>query len=125
MTEDEILEIIAKLRFQVSILGQTIDSDSHPIEALIMGKNWGNDELEKAHDIFERWDSRLEKGEEINTAQFEGDFSRELGVSYQGLKSIIRAFYKNDQWTNVCEAYVDSFGQSPSVEYLSIMRRER
>jgi hypothetical protein len=125
MTIEEIYEIIKKLSYQISIVGQTIDYNKHPVEALVMEMDWGSDELDKAHDIFERWDKRLEEGEKISSAEFERDFHEALGVSYQGLKSIILAFYKNYQWPNVCEAYVDSFGESPAVEFHSIMRRER
>ncbi|MBM7329224.1 DUF1878 family protein [Agrobacterium sp. S2] len=125
MENREIIEAIEKLRYQVSILGQTIDYEKHPVESLIMEKNWGESELDTAHDIFEKWDQKLESGEDISKYEFEAEFNEKLGVSYQGLKSIILAFYRNNQWTNVCEAYVDSFGGSPSVEYHSIMRRER
>lgn len=125
MTSEEISEAINKLRYQVNILGQTIDYERYPVESLIMSMDWGNDDLNKAHDIFERWDNKLESGETMSSAQFENDFSSDLGVSYQGLKSIILAFYKNGQWTNVCEAYVDSFGNTPAMEYHSIMRRTR
>ncbi len=61
----------------------------------------------------------------MQSFEFEKDFDDELGVSYQGLKSIISAFYRNGQWTNVCEAYVDSMGDSPPIEYRAIQRRER
>lgn len=125
MTKEDMDRIIEKLVYHVSILGATIDHDKHPVEALILSKNWDETDLEKAHDIFERWDKRLEDGEKMSTGGFESDFKRELGVSYQGLKPIILAFYKNHQWTNVCEAYVDALGASTSVEYHSIKRRER
>lgn len=125
MTTAEMAEIIEKLVYHVSLLGQTIDNEKHPVEALILSMNWGRADIEKAHDIFERWDKRLRNGEAISTTEFESDFNRELGITYQGLKSVILAFYKNYQWTNVCESYVDAFGSSPSMEYHSIMRRER
>lgn len=125
MTMAEMAEIIEKLAYHVSLLGETIDYKNHPIEALILSKNWSRSDIDKAHDIFERWNQRLEKGEAMSTFEFESDFNRELGVSYQGLKPVILAFYRNDQWTNVCEAYVDAFGASPSIEYHSISRRER
>lgn len=54
----------------------------------------------------------------MNSGSFEHGFQESLGVNYQGLKSIVLAFYRNSQWTNVCEAYVDSFGKTPSVEFL-------
>ena len=125
MTEAEIIQAIEKLRYHVGLLGEAIDYDKHPVEALILGNNWGPKDINQAHDIFEGWDNRLENGDEMDRNTFEHEFSDKLGVTYQGLKSIILAFYKNDQWTNVCEAYVDSFGGSPAVEYSVIQRRER
>lgn len=125
MTEAELVALVRKLQYQVQILGQTIDGERHPVEALILGKDWGEEDIDKAHDIFDKWDQKLERGEKMESGDFEMDFQRQLGVSYQGLKSIILSFYRNSQWTAVCEAYVDSFGKSPSVEYHAIMRRER
>lgn len=125
MTDQDIRQIVEKLQYQVSILGQAIDYDSFPIQSLIMGMNWGPGDIDKAHDIFEDWDKRLENGESMNTSAFESAFEQALGVTYQGLKPIIVAFWENGQWTNVCEAYVDSFGKTPSVEYHRIARRER
>lgn len=125
MTNDEMVEIIEKLVYHVSLLADAVDYEKHPIESLILSKNWSEADVEKAHDIFERWDHRLENGGTMSTGEFESDFQRELGISYQGLKPIILAFYNNHQWTNVCEAYVDAFGTTPSMEFHSIMRRER
>lgn len=125
MTELEIIQALEKLSYQVSIVSETIDYEKHPVEALILSKNWGPEEIEKVHDIFERWDSRLEQGDEMKSGSFEQEFKDALGIGYQGLKSIILAFYRNGQWTSVCEAYVDSFGDSPSLEFHGIMRRER
>ena len=125
MTTEEMAAIINKLVYHVSLLADTIDYEKHPVEALILSMNWDQAQINKAHDIFERWDQRLENNGEMNTAEFESDFRCELNISYQGLKSVILAFYKNHQWTNVCEAYVDAFGATPSMEYHSIMRRER
>ncbi|WP_422059821.1 DUF1878 family protein [Sphingopyxis sp.] len=125
MNSEDIEKIIDKLAYHVSLLGLTIDHEKYPVESLVLDMNWNRAELEKVHDIFEQWDQRLENGEVMNTAAFESDFDRELGISYQGLKSVVLAFYRNHQWTNVCEAYVDAFGKSPALEYHSIMRRER
>ncbi|WP_215765986.1 DUF1878 family protein [Gluconobacter cerinus] len=124
MTNDEIINTIKKLSYHVSILGDTIDIENNPIEHLIISKNWDESDLNEVYDIFEEWDKRIESGEKINKANFEHDFSSNLKISYQGLKTIVLAFYKSGQWTNVCEAYVDAFGDCPPTEYLSIMRRE-
>lgn len=125
MTNEEMVEILNKLTYHVSLLGATIDYDQHPIEALILSNNWSQEDINKAHDIFEKWDKLLENGGKMSTSAFERDFNHELGLSYQDLKSVILAFYRNHQWTNVCEAYVDAFGSTPSMEFHSIMRRER
>ncbi|SCD25502.1 hypothetical protein [Brucella inopinata] len=125
MTNEEIVETLNKLTYHVSLLGETINYNQHPIEALILSKNWGREDINKAHDIFEKWDGLLENGGKMSTSAFERDFKVELGLSYQGLKSVVLAFYRNHQWTNVCEAYVDAFGSAPSMEFHSIMRRER
>lgn len=125
MNERAIMERLDKLEYHVEILGQTINYEMYPVEALILSKNWGPAELEKAHDIFEEWDKKIENGGELNSSAFEQDFRKYLDISYQGLKSIILAFYRNSQWTNVCEAYVDSFGKYPSVEFFEIAHRNR
>lgn len=125
MNEREIIERLDKLKYQVETLGHTIDYEKHPVEALVLSNDWGPKQLEKAHDIFEIWDKKLEGGEEMNSGDFEHEFQQYLNVGYQGLKSIVLAFYRNSQWTNVCEAYVDSFGKAPSVEFFEIAHRNR
>ena len=125
MNNQEVVEAFEKLRYQVSLLGEAIDHESHPVESLVISMDWSRSDLNKAHDIFEKWEKQLEQGKVMSSAEFEADFNDELGISYQGVKSIILAFYRNGQWTDVCEAYVDSFGGSPALEYHSIMRRER
>lgn len=125
MSDKEVIEAISKLQYHVSLLGQSIDYEKYPVEYLVISMNWDRDDLNKAHDIFEKWEKVIEQGHKISSAEFENDFSNELGISYQGVKSVILAFYRNGQWTDVCEAYVDSFGGSPALEYHSIMRRER
>lgn len=125
MTNEEIGKILEKMKFQIATIGQAIDFDRHPLESLIISMNWGKEELDLAHDVFEKWDAKLEAGEEINSYAFEADFSKSLGLNYQGIKPVVLSFYKNGQWTNVCEAYVDSFDGRASIEYREIMNRPR
>ena len=125
MTNDEIIETLEKLKYQVRILGEAVDYTNFPIQSLIMSYDWGPGDIDKAHDIFERWEKHLEGGGNMDTGDFEADFNKEFSITYQGLKSIVLAFYENGQWTNVCEAYVDAFGKYPSMEYHSIARRKR
>ena len=125
MTNEETAAALVKLQYQMSVIADTIDYDDHPVELLILSMNWDRSDLNRAHDIFEKWDKVLQAGGSVDQHEFEHDFDRELGISYQGVKSVVRAFYKNDQWTDVIEAFVDGMGPHPSVEYLSIKRREK
>lgn len=123
MTNEEIAQTLEKLQFQISTIGQAMDYDRHPVETLIISMDWGRQELNGAHDIFEKWDEMLEGGEAMSRHAFEKDFSDALELNYQGLKSVVLAFYRNGQWTNVCEAYVDSFDGRASMEYREIVNR--
>ena len=125
MTNEEIGKILEKIKFQIASIGQAIDFDRYPVESLIISMDWGREELNLAHDVFEKWDVMLEAGEGMNSSAFEADFSESLGLNYQGLKSVVLSFYRNGQWTNVCEAYVDSFDGKASIEYREIVNRPR
>lgn len=125
MTNEEIEKILEKMKFQIATIGQAIDFDRHPVESLIISMDWGQKEINLAHDVFEKWDKKLEAGEDISSYEFEADFSESLGLNYQRVKPVILSFYRNGQWTNVCEAYVDSFDGKASIEYREIMNRPR
>jgi hypothetical protein len=123
--EDEIQAQIEKIRYHIEMLAETVDYRNHPVESLVLSLNWSRNELDTAHDIFDEWEKRLDAGEAITPHGFENDFSERLELNYQLVKTVVNAFYRNGQWTAVCEAFVDSMGDSPSVEYLAIKRRER
>lgn len=125
MNEESLTLQIEKLKYHVRLLADTVNYEEYPVEALVLQKDWSYEDLNRAHDIFEKWEKKLDQDEPMNQYQFEADFDEALGVNYQGLKSIVRAFYRNGQWVTVCEAYVDSMGAAPPIEYHSIMRRER
>lgn len=120
MTSQEIIDSLKKLQYQVSILGHAIDHSNYPVESLIMEFNWAQEDMDEVHSIFGRWDSRLSGGGQMDSGEFEADFKSGLGISYQGLKSVILAFHKNGQWKNVCVSYAKSLGNAPPVEFRSI-----
>ncbi|WP_447078881.1 hypothetical protein [Shewanella algae] len=96
---------IDKLKFQMSLVGESLNSNKHPIATLVIAMDWDEDALSTAHDIFEECDGIIESGREPNWAEFEMNFNDQLGVGYQRFKMIILAFYRNDQWIQVCEKY--------------------
>ena len=103
---DELKKEIEKLKYQMQLVGNMIDSDIYPIESLILSFDWDNDDLNKAHDIFEKYDKKIEvKEEDINWVKFEKELEEQFSISYQEVKLIILAFYKNRQWSEVCYQY--------------------
>ncbi|WP_137983357.1 hypothetical protein [Pseudomonas viridiflava] len=123
MNIHEILKDIEKLKYQVSILGETISNETHPVEALIFSMNWGVGDIDRAHDIFEKYDKKLEEGKSINWNEFEIELKDEFSIGYQTVKNIVLAFYDNHQWTDVCHGYALSFEPTTPVEFHRITRR--
>lgn len=110
---------IKKIKYQLSVIAECVDYEKNPIASLILSLDWGDDELNKAHDIFEIFEAKLESNEDINWYEFEGMFKEKLNIGYQRLKSIVLSFYRNHQWTSVCIAYAKAH---ECVEFHSITK---
>ena len=122
MSIDELAEELQKLKYQVRVLGATVDYDAHPVESLILSMDWGEGDIDRAHDIFETYDNKLEAKEPINWTEFEMELRTEFNIGYQTVKRIVLAFFKNHQWTNVCYGYAMSFEPTTPVEFHQITR---
>lgn len=109
---------IAKLKYHINLLAEAIDVRANPIASMVISNDWSSTDLDAAHDIFEHFDKKLENGEKINWHEFEAEFKRCFGIHYQGLKSVVLAFFRNEQWTSVCREYAASV---PSVEFSEIL----
>lgn len=96
---------IEKLKFQIQTIGETIDYEQYPLQELIISFDWSRTDLNKAHDVFEAHDKKLNETEEFNSVEFEHEFRDTFSIGYQEVKSIINAFYRNGQWTSVCMIY--------------------
>lgn len=123
MNIEEIFEKIKKLEYHVSVLSECIDSDRYPVQSLILSLGWDSKQINKAHDIFQTFDEKLEKGEEINWYELEHALEDEFSIGYQTVKSIVLAFYNNHQWVDVCYGYAMSFEPTTPIEFHSITRR--
>lgn len=122
MNIDEIAKDIEKIKYQITVLGQAIDHQTHPVAALIFSMNWGEGDVDRAHDIFEKYDEKLEAKESINWYEFEKELKDEFGIGYQTVKSIVLAFFDNHQWTDVCYGYAMSMEPTTPVEFHRITR---
>lgn len=114
----EISKEINKLKYQIQLLANAIDSERYPIEVLVIELDWDRDDLDAAHDIFEEYDKKIKKGEEVNWVKFELDIKNKFNIGYQTVKSIILAFYENHQWIDVCKGYAK---QHDVVEFKEII----
>lgn len=123
MTIDEIANKIEKLQYQISVLSECVDYDRYPLQRLILSMNWDSSQLNKAHDIFQAYDEKLENGVEVNWTEFEMALEDEFNIGYQTVKSIILAFFNNHQWVDVCHGYAMSFEPTAPIEFHSITRR--
>lgn len=121
-TSKSIEDRLAKLEFQVRLLAESLNPEESPIASLVIGFSWSEQDLDAAHDIFEKFDGLLTNEEKVNWHEFESDFNSRLGMSYQAVKSVILAFYANGQWEDVCRSYALSFGDSVPIELKKVTR---
>ena len=96
---------LRKLKYQIRLLGEAVDSTQSPITSLVISFDWGEEDLDRAHDIFESYDEKLRAGEEVRWTAFEMALREQFHIGYQRVKSIVLAFYRNHQWTAVCRGY--------------------
>jgi hypothetical protein len=125
MSTEDILRELAKLKYQLKMIGDTIDAERYPIESLILEMDWDNQQLERAHDIFEEYDKKINANDAIIWRDFEMALRNEFHIGYQNVKSIVLAFYDNDQWVEVCKAYAASFKPTIPSEFHRIMRGDK
>ena len=110
---------IKKIKFHISLIGETLDHRNNPIPSLVIQMDWAERDLDSAHDIFEKYDNKLEAEEDVNWRSFEMELREKFNIGYQTVKSIVLAFYRNHQWTEVCTLYAKS---AECVEFHEITR---
>lgn len=99
---------IEKLKFHISLIGETIDHRNNPIPALVIQMNWTAKDLDAAHDIFEKYSNLIESNVDVDWYAFEHELRDKFKIGYQTVKIIILAFYRNHQWTEVCSLYAQA-----------------
>jgi len=99
---------LEKIKYQIGLIGSTIDLDEHPIPSLVIQLGWNEKDLDDAHDIFEKYDALIQSNPSNTTTGLENDLKERFDISYHKVKIIVLAFYKNHQWTDVCIDYAKS-----------------
>ncbi len=125
MNIDNLVKEVKKLKYQVHLLGNIVDYQTHPIESLILSMDWSEEDIDSAHDIFEKYNNKLEANQPVTWNEFESELKNEFNIGYQNVKHIVLAFFNNNQWTDVCYKYAMSFEPTTPVEFHQITRREK
>ncbi len=93
----EINEELEKIRYHIKLLSETIDYKEYPIQSLILDMNWDSEDIERAHDIFEKYDTKIENKKRASWTEFELELEQQFNIGYQTVKSIVLAFFRNYQ----------------------------
>lgn len=109
-----------KIKYHIRLLAEALEARENPIASLVISNDWSASDLDVAHDIFEKFDQRMERKEAVNWHSFEREFNERFGFSYQSVKSVVLAFFRNDQWVSVCKAYAT---EHPCVEFSEIISK--
>ena len=89
---------------RLRLIDGKIDFDFHsdPIASLVIEMDWNEDDLNRAHDIFERY--RGFKFQKLDH-RLEHALRDEFGIGAGSAKEIIVAFWEARKWVDVCVAY--------------------
>lgn len=107
---------IAKIKFQLHLLGSSIDHHSHPLESLVLSFDWSSEDLRKAEECFLEAQEAIDHNEKFTRSKFENSLKQKLDLDFQDVKSVVIAFYRGGQWVDVCKRYAESFGENPPLE---------
>jgi hypothetical protein len=112
---------LAKLKYHVELLSEALPSDRTSYASLAIELNWGRDDMDRAHNIFEKHDKLLEATGRLDGVSFEHELRESFSIGYQEVKPIVLAFWDHDQWQSVCKEYAS---QNECVEFHGILGRE-
>ena len=115
---DKIKYHIRLINDRMRLIDAEIDLDFHSdsIASLVIEMDWSEDDLNRAHDIFERYrDAQFRHhGRELESA-----LRREFGIDAGPAKLIIVAFWRGDTWVDVCTRYAKA---NPCAEFEEFLR---
>lgn len=91
-----------------------------PISWLIEEMDWDEEDLRKAHDIFEKYDDMLKNGEDVDWYDFEAELYTTLSVGQSSVKYLILAFFRSEKWERVCKQYTSARAFVGGEEILTV-----
>jgi hypothetical protein len=114
---------LEKIKYHVRMLAEALDYEEFPIPHLAIELDWSEAQLNKAHDIFEKYDRLLEEKKNPTWRELENDLKTEFDIGYQAVKSIVNAFHANGQWGNVCYWFAKAQEPTCPIELKHIVER--
>lgn len=92
------------------------------MEKLKKEMGW-NDAVEASiRGVFENYSVKISKGEKINWTGFEHELRNKLTIGYQIVKQIVLAFFRNNEYLEVCKGYA---AQHDVLEFKEINMKDR
>ena len=86
---------------------------------MVVALNWSEEDLERAEDIFEKFEKQLESSGGMMEHDLEKELKDTFKIGYQTVKTIVLAFWHNSQWQDVCKAYAMKQNVSEFKEIIS------
>ena len=115
---------LEKMQFHIKLLRETIDYEKYPISSLVIDLNWSSNDLNIAYDIFEKFENKIKHAEKSLThIDMQVEFEERLNINYQDLKLVVLSFFYNNQFTEVCVEYAQSFGKLIPIEVKCILEK--
>lgn len=76
-----------------------------PISLLEVYLGWEDDQVDRASEIFSTYSHMLQHDENPDETSFEMRLRDDFDIGYQSVKEIVRRFYQDDRFTDVCKWY--------------------
>ncbi len=112
-------ERLKQVEFELSILkkvllGSVDMYNDFPLEDLTLDLNWDEKNLKIIDEIFEEFEKRLEEeGKNIEWGDFENKLRKSSNIrydlAYSTVKRIVKAFYKDGRYVDVCYYYAKAY----------------
>ncbi len=112
---------IRKLKFHLRLLSDQLDVDSYTYASLAIARDWDESQIDRAQDIFDKYDQELETNGSLNGSKFEHELRERLDIGYQEVKDVVLTFWSSGQWQSLCYEYAKQF---KCVEFHKILREE-
>lgn len=98
---------LKKLRYQLAELASSVDIKDKFVR-FIIDYDLSSEDVDSIDEIFEQFKEKINSGENFNNYEFESEFNRKLNFNYQAMKILIKIYYEEEKYFQVCSEYIKS-----------------